>query len=335
MPAEASAAYWQAGPEDSIVCGLCPHGCRIARGKSGLCRARRNEGGSMTLPYYGLVSSLAVDPIEKKPLHHFLPGSSVFSAGFVGCNMRCPFCQNWRISQELPTELEALTPEALVGEALRSGCPSIAYTYSEPSIHVEFLLAAMSAARKVGLKNVLVTNGCVNPEPARELLRLTDAANVDLKTWSTESYAKTLGGDRDAVLEFIRIASSLCSLEVTTLVVPQISDSREGIAAIAEFLASLSPDIPLHLSAYHPAWRHAAPASSAEGVSELAAVARARLRFTYIGNLAGIDSDTICPNCGATVVSRKGYRIGLAGMRAKGSAATCAACGTALPIVVK
>ena len=335
MHAEASAAYWHAEPDGSVVCELCPHGCRIAQGKSGLCRARRNAGGSMALPYYGLVSSLAVDPIEKKPLHHFLPGSRAFSAGFVGCNMRCPFCQNWRISQELPTEREVLTPEGLVGEALRSGCPSIAYTYSEPGIHFEFLLAAMSAARKAGMKNVLVTNGCINPEPARELLRLTDAVNVDLKTWSTESYAKTLGGDRNAVLEFIRIASACCSLEVTTLVVPEISDSREGIAAIAEFLASLSPDIPLHLSAYHPAWRHSAPASSAERIAELAGVARERLRFAYIGNLAGIDSDTICPNCGATVVSRKGYRIGLAGLRAKGSAATCAACGATLPIFVK
>jgi pyruvate formate lyase activating enzyme len=336
MPvAEARAAYWHAEPDGSVVCELCPHGCRIAQGKSGLCRARRNEGGNLALPYYGLVSSLAVDPIEKKPLHHFMPGSSVFSAGFVGCNMRCPFCQNWQISQELPTELEALTPDALVGAALRSGSPSIAYTYSEPCIHFEFVLAAMSAARKAGLKNVLVTNGCLNPEPARELLELTDAVNVDLKTWSTESYAKTLGGDRDTVLEFIRIASSLSSLEVTTLVVPSISDSREGIAAISEFLASLSIDLPLHLSAYHPAWRHAVPPVPPELVSELRDVARARLRFAYIGNLAGVGCDTICPNCGATVVSRSGYRIGLSGMHSNGSSATCAACGTKLPIIIK
>jgi pyruvate formate lyase activating enzyme len=288
----------------------------------------------MTLPRFGLVSSLAIDPIEKKPLHHFMPGSSVFSAGFVGCNMRCPFCQNWRISQELPTELEAYTPDALVGAAMRSASPSIAYTYSEPCIHFEFVIAAMSAARKVGLKNVLVTNGCLKPEPARELLGLTDAVNVDLKTWAPDSYSSILGGDRDAVLEFIRMASSLCALEVTTLVVPALSDSREGIAAIAAFLASLSPDIPLHLSAYRPAWRHAAPPSPPELLSEFAGVARTALRFVYIGNLAGINSDTICPSCGATVVSRVGYRVGLAGMRKSGSSAACASCGSTLPIVV-
>lgn len=288
----------------------------------------------MALPFYGLVSSLAIDPIEKKPLYHFMPGSAAFSAGFVGCNMRCPFCQNWRISQELPAELESFTPEELAGAALRSGAPSIAYTYSEPCIHFEFLLATMAAARRVGLKNVLVTNGCLRAAPARELLALCDAVNVDLKTWSAEAYSETLGGDRDATLEFIRIAQSLCSLEVTTLVVPELSDSREGIVAIAEFLAALSPDIPLHLSAYHPAWRRSDPPTSPGLLSELGSLARSRLRYAYIGNVAGLDGDTICPGCGSTVVSRKGYRIGLSGMRARGSSAVCASCGTALPIVV-
>lgn len=286
----------------------------------------------MALPFYGLVSSLAVDPIEKKPLHHFMPGSQAFSAGFVGCNMRCPFCQNWRISQELPAELDGFTPEGLVGEALRSGAPSIAYTYSEPCVHFEFALAAMARAREAGLRNVLVTNGCLNPEPARELLSLTDAANVDLKTWDPATYSEILGGSRDAVLEFIRIASSLCSLEVTTLVVPGLSDSREGIAAISAFLADLSPDIPLHLSAYHPAWRHEAPPTPPALLAELAREARSRLRYVYVGNLAGADSDTICPGCGATVVARKGYSIGLAGMRARDGSASCAACGAVLPI---
>jgi pyruvate formate lyase activating enzyme len=334
MPAEPKLArYWHAEGGLAVVCELCPHGCRIAPGRSGLCKARRNEGGSLALPYYGLVSSLAVDPIEKKPLHHFLPGSSVFSAGFVGCNMRCPFCQNWQISQELPAELEALEPKALVAAALRSGSPSIAYTYSEPGIHFEFLLAAMAAARGAGLKNVLVTNGCLMGDPARELLGLTDAANVDLKSWSPEAYATVLGGDRDAVLEFIRIASSLCLLEVTTLVVPGLSDSREGMASIAGFLASLSPDIPLHLSAYHPAWKEEAAPVPPSAIRELAGIAQGKLRYVYVGNIAGIDSNTLCPSCGATVISRRGYRIDASGMRKSGSAASCASCGSALPIV--
>jgi pyruvate formate lyase activating enzyme len=330
----AEAAYWKAEAEGSVSCALCPHRCRIAEGKGGICKARRNEGGELKLPYYGLVSSLAIDPIEKKPLHHFLPGSAVFSAGFVGCNMRCPFCQNWRISQELPAGLEPMAPGELVDAALRSGAPSIAYTYSEPSIHFEFVRDSMAAARRAGLKNVLVTNGCLETAPAREMLGLTDAANVDLKTWSAEDYSKSLGGEREAVLEFIRIASSLCRLEVTTLVVPGLSDSREGIASIAGFLAELSPDIPLHLSAYHPAWKFGAEPSSPALLAELAQAARARLRYVYVGNLAGADADTLCPGCGARVVTRRGYRVGLAGMRAEGGLAACAACGRRLPIAL-
>jgi pyruvate formate lyase activating enzyme len=333
-PLPIGARYWHAEGDGSLVCELCPHGCRIAEGHRGICKARHNVGGTLALPYFGLVSSLAVDPIEKKPLHHFLPGSAVFSAGFVGCNMRCPFCQNWQISQELPAELETFTPETLVDAARRSGAPSIAYTYSEPSIHFEFVRATMEAARSAGLKNVLVTNGCLEPEPARELLALTDAANVDLKTWSPDAYAKILGGDRDAVLEFIRIAASLCHLEVTTLVVPALSDSREGIAGIAQFLASLSPDIPLHLSAYHPAWKHSSPPSSTDLLADLSRIARESLRYVYLGNVAEISSDTVCPSCGAKVIARRGYRIDAAGMRKNGSLASCASCGYSLPIII-
>jgi len=331
---QAEAAYWRAEPGGVVACALCPHECRIAPGKSGLCRARRNEGGSLALPYYGLVSSLAVDPIEKKPLHHFLPGSSVFSAGFVGCNMRCPFCQNWSISQELPPGLEAFTPRSLVEAALGSGAPSIAYTYSEPSIHFEFLRDSMAEARAEGLKTVLVTNGCLAAGPARELLALTDAANVDLKAWSPEAYSEVLGGRRDAVLDFIGAAAELCELEVTTLVVPGLSDDRADMASIASFLAGISPDLPLHLSAYHPAWRHSGEPTSPALLAELAAVARESLRYVYLGNLAGTDADTLCPSCGARVVTRRGYRIGVAGLSSKGGKGSCAACGAELPILV-
>lgn len=291
----------------------------------------------MTLPYFGLVSSLAVDPIEKKPLHHFLPGSSVFSAGFVGCNMRCPFCQNWRISQELPSApatLERFSPESLAAAALRSGAPSIAYTYSEPTIHFEFVLASMKAAKAAGLKTVLVTNGCLEPAPARELLAFTDAANVDFKAWSPEVYGKRLGGNRDSVLDFIRIASSLCHVEVTTLVVPALSDSIEAIEAIAAFVSGLSPNIPLHLSAYHPAWKHEAPPTAESALSELARAAGSKLAYVYQGNVSGSGSDTRCPACGAVAIERRGYRIDLRGMTVSGSLASCARCGSSLPIIV-
>ena len=329
------AAYWRVGNTDgSVVCELCPNGCRLTDGHFGLCRVRKNEGGVLALPFFGLISSLAIDPVEKKPLHHFLPGSHIFSAGFVGCNLRCPFCQNWQISQEIPTSLERHDPQNLVALALRSGVPSIAYTYSEPTVHFEFVAEAMSAARTVGLKNVLVTNGTLESGPARELLNLTDAVNVDLKTWSSEAYEKALGGRRQTVLEFIGMAFHLCHIEVTTLIVPEISDSMDEMTALSGFLARISPDIPLHISAYHPAWKHDVPPSSIGHLDKLAKVARERLHFVYIGNVQGEDADTFCPQCGANAISRRGYAIKMDGMKISGSSASCATCGYALPIIL-
>ena len=329
-----AAHWWAKGPDSNVLCGLCPHACHIANGRHGLCKVRCNEDGALVLPYSGLISSLAVDPIEKKPLYHFLPGTGVFSAGFVGCNMRCPFCQNWQISQEIPASLERHSPRTLVAEALRSGTPSIAYTYSEPTVHFEFVAVTMALARSKGLKNVLVTNGFIEDGPSRELLGLTDAVNIDLKSWSPEVYARILGGRRDKVLDFIRTAFTLCHIEVTTLVVPGMSDSRDGITAISGFLAGLSRDIPLHISAYHPAWKHDAPPNSDAQLDELAKVARAQLRFVYLGNIKGKRSDTVCPGCGSPAISRSGYHIAMTGLVISGSSATCVSCGSRLPIIV-
>lgn len=334
MTSPAKAEFWRAEEGCFVVCELCPHACRLAEGRSGLCKIRRNDGGKLSLPYYGLLSSLALDPIEKKPLHHFLPGSSVFSAGFVGCNLRCPFCQNWQISQEVPPELEAMSPEELASAALRSSAPSIAYTYSEPSVHFEYVRDSMRASRDLGLKNVLVTNGCLKAEPARELLSLTDAVNVDLKTWSAEAYEKILGGNKEVVLEFIRIAASLCLVEVTTLVVPDLSDDADGMASIAEFLASISPDIPLHLSAYHPAWKYDEPSTNNEALLELSRICQKKLEYVYIGNVPGQGSDTICPNCKTKLISRQGYQTKILAVGKRDSHVFCSHCGSALHIIV-
>ncbi|MDA8426321.1 MAG: AmmeMemoRadiSam system radical SAM enzyme, partial [Treponema sp.] len=317
-----------------VRCSLCPHRCAIKPGAAGLCRVRRNRGGAMALPFYGLLSATALDPIEKKPLHHFLPGSAVYSAGFVGCNMRCPFCQNWEISQRTEEARERVSPRELVEAALASGSPSLAYTYSEPSVHFEYLIDAMRLARQAGLYNVLVTNGCLLEKPARELLTLTDAANVDLKCWSKEAYRSRLGGDLETVLAFIRLAAGLCHLEVTTLVVPGLSDAAADMEGIAKLLASLSPDIPLHLSAYHPAWKEDAAPSSRGDIENLAALAGKSLRYVYIGNVAGSRADTICPRCGAAAIRRRGYATDAGGIvpgRAPRSAA-CSSCGAPLPI---
>jgi pyruvate formate lyase activating enzyme len=278
-----------------------------------------------------------VDPIEKKPLYHWRPGSSVFSVGFAGCNLRCPFCQNWRISQTADVPGRGISPEELVDEAVESGCGQIAYTYSEPLVHFEYLLDCMEKARDAGIANILVSNGCINEGPASEVLALTDAANIDLKSFSPKTYAKILGGDLDAVLNFIRIAVRLgVHLEITTLVVPGLNDSEEELDQIAAFIAGLSleaglpaetgfpveagpqaPGIPWHLSAYHPDWKWDAPPTKPGALLRIARRARdrhPRLRnVIYIGNSAAPAFppetasefwDTVCPACGAVLVRR-------------------------------
>ncbi len=271
------AEYWKLVERDKIQCLLCPRRCLIAEGRWGECKARGNNNRTMSIPFYGQVSSLAIDPVEKKPLRHFMPGSHTFSAGFWHCTMRCPFCQNWEIahpefSRDFRESSAAvlsqgepgfggsyLDPEALVDKALASGCPSISFTYSEPCLHVEYLLDAMEIARKRGLKTILVTNGCLNLEPARRLLELCDATNVDLKSDSAETYREKLGGDIEAVKNFITSAAELCHLEITSLLVPGILDRPEQIEAIGRFIASVSRDIPLHITPYHPAYRWREP----------------------------------------------------------------------------
>lgn len=329
------AARWDPAPDKRVSCSLCFHRCSIAPGQSGICGARRNEDGALRLPYYGLASSIAVDPIEKKPLYHFLPGSSALSIGFFGCNLRCPFCQNWEISQNGPYAGSRKTePRILIDAAIRAGTPSIAYTYSEPTVHFEFLLETMRLARECGLRNVLVTNGSLLEGPASELLELTDAANVDLKCWSAEHYRRDLGGSLDTVLKFIGLAARSCHVEVTTLVVPGVCDTVEDIESIATFLTSQPLTIPYHLSAYHPAWTYNEAPTSGALLGELAFRARKKLPYVYIGNVAGGGANTICPACGKTVVARRGYSIDTSGLEARAGRAFCAECGERLPFIL-
>jgi pyruvate formate lyase activating enzyme len=333
--AHAAAARWSKAAGSIVECGLCFRGCSIAPGRSGACGTRANKGGALVLPFYGVASSIALDPIEKKPLYHFLPGSGVLSAGFFGCNMRCPFCQNWEISQESPPPgTSRIDPDDLILAARRAGAPSIAYTYSEPTVHFEFTLEAMRLARAAGLHNVLVTNGSLREGPALELLALTDAANVDLKCWSADGYATRLGGSLETTLAFIGAAARTCRLEVTTLVVPGLSDGEEDIRSISRFLAALPAIVPLHLSAYHPAWRFGEPPTSPELLGRLAAAARESLEYVYVGNVAGGESNTLCPACGRVAVRRRGYSVDARGLASPGGKAACAGCGASLPIIV-
>ncbi len=280
------ARYYDKAADGAVQCTLCPHGCRLKPGQAGLCKVRLNREGTLVLPYYGCLSGIAIDPIEKKPLYHFLPGSEVFSVGFVGCNLRCPFCQNYRISQSTDASTRRYSPEDLIQQAKDSDCPSIAYTYSEPLVHPEFVRDCMILAREAGLKNVLVTNGCVNPEPAGELLELCDAANVDLKSWSGDWYEKELGGNLAAVCAFIQQAVKLSvHVEVTTLVIPGKNDGDDEIRGIARFLAGISPKIPLHLSAYRPMHKYSIPPTAKTSLVHLRGIAGVFLENVHLGNV--------------------------------------------------
>ena len=218
-----------------------------------------NESAVLKIPLYGEISSIALDPIEKKPLRLFLPGTETFSVGFWHCTMRCPFCQNWEIAQPRHIGGKLISPEALIDMALDSGTPSISFTYSEPTLHIEYVKDCMVLARKRGLKTILVTNGNLLEKPALDILSLTDATNVDLKSFSSHIYHEILGGELKVVLNFIRMAFSLCHLEVTSLLVPGVLDSQSQIEGISGFLSSISRSIPLHITAYHPAYRWKKP----------------------------------------------------------------------------
>ncbi|HSV55691.1 MAG TPA: AmmeMemoRadiSam system radical SAM enzyme, partial [Magnetospirillaceae bacterium] len=253
------ARFWEPRSDGHVSCRLCHKGCYIAPGDVGACGVRKNDRGKLTLPHYGKVSSSAVDYVEKKPLYHYHPGSRVFSLGFTGCNLSCPFCQNWTISQVPDAHSSFMPPGKAVQEARMAGCSLIAYTYSEPLIHAEYLLDCTRAAHAEGLGNILVTNGHALEAPAIEILRLTDAANVDVKTWDPAWYRAELGGDLGTVRRFLEIASTCTHLEVTTLIIPGRNDDPDMVRGIAAFLADLSPNIPLHLSAYRPMYRYTLP----------------------------------------------------------------------------
>ena len=312
-----------------ISCLLCPHLCRIPADGHGVCGVRFNRAGRLTLPFYGRISSLAVDPIEKKPLYHFHPGARILSAGFVGCSLRCKFCQNWQISQGTKAATEFMDPDTLVDTALREGSFGIAYTYSEPLIHAEYLVDTAAAARRAGLKNVLVSNGYLNPEPAAAVLALMDAANIDLKAFDDGFYGKETGGSLEDVKRFITQAAPLVHLEVTTLVIPSKNDTGEQIEGIARFIAALDARIPLHLSAYHPQYEYDIPQTPASTIHALVDVARRHLPHVYAGNVGGGASDTVCEGCGNVLVHRVGYSVRVTGIK-NGS---CAACGAPSPVI--
>ena len=319
---------------ESTRCGLCPHRCTLRGAEAGLCGARSGVGGG-SLPFYGRLSSIAVDPIEKKPLFHYRPGESILSIGFVGCNLRCPFCQNWQISQTTEAAGPYVSPEELVAKAIALGLEQIAYTYSEPLIHAEYLINCMTLARSHGIANVLVTNGCVNGDAAAKIIPLADAANIDLKCFSPHSYKNILGGSLSAVKDFIKLAAACIHTEVTTLIVPDFNDSVEETDSCIDFIASISNEIPWHVSAYHPAYKLKSPPTNVETIMEIKKRAGQKLLYCYTGNIENDGNDTVCLNCGSILIKRNGYAVktpGLAKKTENDGTYRCRQCGTGLPV---
>ena len=272
------------------VCPVCPHHCAPEPGQLGFCRARRNVDGAVRCENYGRVTSLALDPIEKKPLRRFFPGSYILSVGSYGCNLRCPFCQNFEISMEGPGARSMfLAPEQLAGKALElsrrpPGNLGAAFTYNEPLVGYEYVRDAAELVRREGLKTVLVTNGMICSDPLEELLPWIDAMNIDLKGFSQRRY-DILSGDWETVRRTIRRSAVRCHVEVTTLIVPGENDTEEEMDAEAAWLSSLNPELPLHISRFFPRYRMTdRPPTPVETIELLCRTARKHLRYVYAGN---------------------------------------------------
>jgi pyruvate formate lyase activating enzyme len=321
------ALHYRKTSGQGVRCELCPHECSIKPGGSGICRQRRNDDGTLTSLNYGRATSVALDPIEKKPLYHFHPGSRILSLGTNGCNFQCPWCQNSGISQEdAPTD--EISPEHAVAAAVREKSVGIAYTYNEPFIWYEFVLETAKLARQRKLANVLVTNGCVNPKPLAELLPFIDALNVDIKSIDEDFYGKHCKARLAPVLETCKTASRTAHVEITNLVIPGENDSERNFSELAGWVAeNCGEETPLHFSAYFPRYLFKAEETPVETLAKAYEVARKSLRHVYIGNVTMPEGrDSVCKSCGAVLVERHGYRIADRNLAPGGK---CAKCGTA------
>ena len=309
------AHHWKRLDGGRVGCELCPQLCEMADGGHGICLGRVNRGGTLYAENFGQCVSVGIDPIEKKPLYHVCPGRAVVSIACNGCNLRCDFCQNWSISQKRATTTP-LSPEELVELALAHGSPGIAYTYTEPLVWFEYLLAAGELAHERGLRNFLVTNGIVNEAPLLELLPLVDAMNVDLKSMNADFYRTYCRVDGlDAVKRTIRLGVERSFVEVTNLMIPGLNDSEEETKELVEFLASLNPSIPLHFSAYRPMHKMTVEPTSVATLERAREMARERLHYVYLGNVGpGDDSNTYCPDDGHLLIRRTGYSVEVVGM---------------------
>ncbi len=330
------AAFWTR-EGDMVRCSLCPHGCLIADGKRGLCSVRENRGSTLYSLIYGKASSIHPDPIEKKPLFHFLPGSTSISFGSIGCNLFCMHCQNWSISKAKfgQIDLTDITPEDVVRYARTSNAKSVSWTYNEPTIWHEFTTEASKAAHDAGLKTNYVTNGYISEEPLRELKGVIDAMNIDVKGFTEPFYRKVCGGKLAPVLRSCEVAHELgIHIELTYLVIPEHNDKDDELSSFAKWVAqSLGRNVPVHFSAFHPDYKlTSVPQTSGKSLNRAYDLAKKQgLEFVYLGNVAANDrDDTFCPKCGSKVIDRDGFWIRASQLKGD----RCAKCNSPLNLVV-
>ena len=328
--------YWHLLNDGRVQCDLCPRECRLHEDQRGLCFVRARQGDQVVLTTYGRSSGFCVDPIEKKPLNHFLPGSSVLSFGTAGCNLACRFCQNWDISKsrETDTLADEASPEAIAATAKRLGCASVAFTYNDPVIFLEYAVDVARACHTLGIRAVAVTAGYINPEPRAEFFAHMDAANVDLKGFSEGFYADLCAGHLEPVLDTLRylVHETGVWVEITTLLIPGHNDSEQEIDELTRWVTEeLGPDVPLHFTAFHPDYRMldipGTPPATLARAREIAL--RNGVRYVYTGNVHDVQGgSTFCHACGALVIERDWYELGAYRVTAEGR---CEACGAALP----
>jgi len=331
-----STRYWHKLDDNRVQCDLCPRYCKLKEGQRGLCFVRANQNAQIVLTSYGRSSGFCIDPIEKKPLNHFLPGTPVLSFGTAGCNLSCKFCQNWDMSKsrEIDILASSATPQVIAQRAKELNCRSVAYTYNDPVIFHEYAIDVAAACHELGLYTVAVSAGYVCEEPRKEFYALMDAANIDLKSFSETFYHKLTGAHLQPVLDTLLYLKHETQvwLEITTLLIPEKNDSDEEVHEMSEWIMqNLGPDVPLHFSAFHPDWKMLdVPPTPPATLSRARDIAMQHgLHYVYTGNVHDAQgSSSYCHQCGHLLIERDWYELGRWGLDEKGC---CEACGTSMP----
>jgi len=327
------ALFYHKKNEEGVQCNLCPHECTIANGKSGICKVRINKQGTLIAKNYEQVSSLGFDPIEKKPLYHFYPGSEILSVGSLGCNLQCEFCQNWQISQTSVEDFKRGAEHISVDEIIKiarskENNSGIAYTYNEPTVFYEYMLDIAKKAKEYNLKNVMVTNGFINQEPLNVLNKYMDAYSVDLKAFNNDFFVKHTKSRLEPVKEsLINIAKAGKHLEITNLIIPGLNDNLDEFEQMVKWInENLGKETVLHISKYYPTYKLAIEATSIEKMLKLYKIACEYLSFVFLGNvLLSEGNNTNCPTCGESLITRTGY---MTQKRSVNNLGDCIKCGT-------